>query len=502
MENDRTDKQKSEKLREEATKILEKCFGLNKFRKGQWEVIESILNHKNAIAIFPTGGGKSLCFQLPALMLPGTTIVISPLISLMKDQVDSLRERGMAASFISSSLSDYEVQRRLQEMEAGMYQIVYIAPERFQSEAFISALRKISIPFIAIDEAHCVSQWGHNFRPSYLKIRDIIKAIGNPVVAAFTATANEMVQKDIIRLLGLSECKLYIGSFDRPNLEFRINDPKSPNAFVLDYVKRHPGQSGIVYANTRNKVEHLFYYLRNKGVVAGMYHAGLSAEQRNRYQDDFINGKTPVMVATNAFGMGIDKSDVRYIIHYSMPISMESYYQEAGRAGRDGKKSVCILLKNKDDYRVNKFLIDGNYPPVRVVENLFNRIQKRKSAGISAEALINRRAAGASLRESALRKIIENGYAQIRDGLVFPTGKDKFMLTQKDIDSHKKVELEKLDAMLKYFDEKICLRAYILRYFNEEPEKEECGNCSLCCSRMGQDDEKMINRLLFQIFGK
>jgi ATP-dependent DNA helicase RecQ len=492
----------SDKRREQARKLLQQRFGYSDFRKGQWEVVDSILSGKNSIAVFPTGGGKSLCFQLPALVLPGTTIVISPLISLMKDQVDSLVEKGIAASFISSSLSDYEAEQRIRRMKEGRYKIVYIAPERFHSEAFAAALKNVTIPFIAVDEAHCISQWGHNFRPSYLKIRDLIQVVGNPVVAAFTATANEKVQKDMIELLGLSQCRLFISSFDRPNLEFRIEQPPCPDAYVLNYVKNHAQKSGIVYASTRKKVENLYFYLRNNGIRAAMYHAGLTAEQRNRQQNSYINGEARVIVATNAFGMGIDKSDVRYIIHYNMPISMESYYQEAGRAGRDGKSAVCILLKNSEDYRLNKFLINGNYPPVKAAENLFHRLRRRKASGIPKELLLGRGASGSAVRESALKKIIEYGYAEIRNGVVFPSEKEKFTLSQKDIDRHKKIELEKLDAMQRYFEEKNCLRAYILRYFNEEPKDVQCGHCSLCLRKAGLNNSDMMNRVLANIFGK
>jgi ATP-dependent DNA helicase RecQ len=488
--------------REQAARLLAEHFGYTGFRKGQWEVIENILKKGNSIAIFPTGGGKSLCYQIPAMMLPGTTIVISPLISLMKDQVDSLAGNGIPASFISSSLSDHEAEHRIREMEKGRYKIVYIAPERFQSEAFSAALKRIHIPFIAIDEAHCISQWGHNFRPSYLKIRDFISAAGHPVVAAFTATANEKVQQDIIRLLGLSQCRLFIGSFDRPNLELRVEDPADPNQFVLNFVRTHPGKSGILYAGTRKNVENLTYYLKNHGIAAGMYHAGLTSEQRNRYQDSFINGETSVIAATNAFGMGIDKSDVRYIIHYNMPISLESYYQEAGRAGRDGQKAVCILLKNPEDYKLNKFLISSNYPPVKAAESIFNRIRKRSGAGIPVEVLLSRKSAGVSIRESALKKITEYGYAEIRNGVAYPTGKDHFTLSQKEIDLHKDIEMEKLDTMKRYSEEKVCLRSYILRYFNEHPAEERCGNCSVCFRSMGQDNNSLMGRMLAHIFGK
>jgi len=497
MEVNLTDSRK-----EQALKLLKHRFGYNEFRKGQWEVIENILNGKNTIAVFPTGRGKSLCYQLPALMMPGTTIVISPLISLMKDQVDSLEEKGISASFVSSTLPENEVEQRIRKMKEGSYKIVYIAPERFHSDAFAAALKNISISFIAVDEAHCISQWGHNFRPSYLKIKDLIETAGNPVVAAFTATANEKVQKDMISLLGLTECRVYVSSFDRPNLQFRIEEPASPDAYVLNYIKSHEREAGIIYAATRKKVESLYFFLKNKSIKAAMYHAGLTAEQRNRQQDSFINGEAQVIVATNAFGMGIDKSDVRYIIHYNMPSSMESYYQEAGRAGRDGKKAVCILLKNPEDYRLNQFLINGNYPPVKAVENLFNRIRKRKESGIPLDVLIGRNYPGSSMQENALKKVIEYGYAEIRNGIVFPTDKKKFTLTQKEIDRHKKIELEKLDTMMGYFKEKNCLRSYILKYFNEEPRDGQCGNCSLCFKKVKQNNSDVMNRILAHIFGK
>ncbi len=480
---------------------LKKYFGYESFKPGQEAIINSIIQGRDALGVLPTGGGKSVCYQIPALLLPGICLVISPLIALMKDQVDALNVLGIPAAFINSAMSIGEIRTRMAEASQGRYKLLYVAPERLASEQFTSLLQKLSISMLAIDEAHCVSQWGHNFRPSYLKIKDLIKRIGNPVVAAFTATANERVQKDIISLLDLSQCRLFIGSFDRPNLEFRIEEPTDPDSYVINYAKSHKGKSGIVYASTRKKVENLYYFLRNNGIKAGMYHAGLTAEQRNRHQDSFINGNTPIMVATNAFGMGIDKSDVRYIIHYSMPMSIESYYQEAGRAGRDGEKSVCILLRNSDDYKLNKFILSGNYPPVKAVENLFNRVQKRKISGIPTELILSRKAAGSNIRESALRKVMEYGYVHIRNGIVFPTDKDVFELTQEEIDKHKQEELAKLDTMDQYFEEETCLRSYILRYFNEEPESEHCGNCSVCYRSEGKDST-LMSIMLSHIFGK
>lgn len=487
---------------EQACQVLHDYFGYKDFHNGQGEVIHNILQSGNTIAIFPTGGGKSLCYQIPAMLLPGTTIVISPLISLMKDQVDSLVKRNISASYISSALSDHEVFQRIKEMEQGKFKIVYIAPERFNSESFISALKSIRIPFVAIDEAHCISQWGHNFRPAYLKIKDFIDYIGNPIIAAFTATANKKVQQDIVDLLGLAQCKLFISSFDRANLEFCVESPRDNNDFILNYIRKHPENAGIIYAATRRNVEDLYYYLKNHGAAVGMYHAGLPSEQRSKYQDSFINGSIPIMVATNAFGMGINKSNVRYIIHYNMPKSVESYYQEAGRAGRDGEKAVCILLKNTNDYKLNKFMINGNYPPINVAKGLYTRIKKRDKLGFPVELLLNKNVTGYSMRQSALKKIVEYNYVDIRGGIAYATERNPFQLTQEDIDLHKDIEIEKLDSMERYFEEQVCLRSYILRYFNEKPAQEHCGNCSLCFRNLEQDNNTLINRLLSHIFGK
>jgi ATP-dependent DNA helicase RecQ len=481
-----------------ADRILTQVFGHNSFRSGQREVIANILKGGNTIAIFPTSGGKSICYQIPAMILPGTTLVISPLISLMKDQVDSLTARKVPSTYISSTLSDHEVYSRIEEMKRGRFKIVYIAPERFYSEEFMNALKHVHIPFIAVDEAHCISQWGHNFRPAYLKIKNLIRIAGYPVTAAFTATANKKVQEDMIHLLGLGECHLFISSFDRSNLEFRIEFPGDSKAFILNHIRRHPDHAGIIYASTRRNVEEIYYFLKNHGCKAGMYHAGLGSEMRNTFQEKFINGTVPVITATNAFGMGINKLDVRFIIHYNMPKSIENYYQEAGRAGRDGKKAVCILLKTPGDYRLNKFLIDNNYPSIKTVERVYRRLLRRGSRGIPVELLVSKKAPDSLNLESALRKLIEYNYVSIKSGVVYPVSSQPLRLSQQDINSQKGIEIEKLDAMQSYYEEKNCLRAYILKYFNEKPQWERCGNCSVCL-RTAHREDGFIDRLISNI---
>lgn len=477
-------------------KYLREYFGHDDFRPGQRQVVESILRGENAVAVFPTGSGKSLCYQLPAVMFSGTTLVISPLISLMKDQVDQLSQRGIPSTFISSILSEEELAGRMCNLSQGKYKIVYIAPERFYSEGFIDALKGLKVPFVAVDEAHCISQWGHNFRPAYLKVKDLIEQVGSPVVAAFTATANRRVQQDIIRLLNLKKYKLFVSGFDRPNLEFRVERPRDKQGFVLRYVKKNLGKAGIIYAATRKTVEDLYSLLISKGIPAGMYHAGLSSRDRVMAQEDFAQGKTSVMVATNAFGMGIDKSDIRYIIHYNMPRSLEYYYQEVGRAGRDGKMACCILLYSEDDYHLNRALININYPSVTLVESVYNRVLEAGGKGITLDALLKGNISKQILH-SALRKLIEYNYIKLKSGVVYPflNGR-KFELTQEEIDQHKKVELEKLDKMVEYCLSKRCLRYNILEYFNEEPTFTKCGNCSVCGSAADGTKRKFIDDLL------
>ncbi|MCD8106667.1 MAG: DNA helicase RecQ [Oscillospiraceae bacterium] len=406
--------------------VLKKYFGYDSFREGQEELIDAVLSGQDALGIMPTGAGKSVCYQVPAMMLPGITVVISPLISLMKDQVGALNQAGIPACYFNSSLSQHEYFEALELARAGEYKIIYVAPERLEIDSFSSIAEECEISFVAVDEAHCVSQWGQDFRPSYLKIHRFIESLPHrPVVGAFTATATKRVRDDIITHLRLSFPKTLVTGFDRPNLYFETHRslPNRTN-FILDYVRTHPNQSGIVYCISRNKVEKLCDALCNAGISATRYHAGLSQEERRRNQDAFIYGDKLVMVATNAFGMGIDKSDVRFVIHNGMPKSLEAYYQEAGRAGRDGLKSDCILLYAAGDVRTNQFLIDQNSNP---------ELSESEQQAIRAK------------------------------------------------------DLERLKLMTFYATTTDCLRDYILKYFGESG-CGHCNNCSNCLAQCDEVD--------------
>lgn len=341
-----------------ARQILQKFYGYEDFRPGQKKVVESLLNRNDTVAIMPTGAGKSICFQIPALLFEGVTLVISPLISLMKDQVDSLRQLGIAAVYINSSVSKAQLYKDLQDISAGFYKIIYIAPERLTSEYLPDSFKNLNISMVAVDEAHCLSQWGHDFRPSYRNILNFTNSLRiKPIISAFTATATPEVKTDIINLLGLKQPNVFVTGFDRPNLYFSVLRGEVKDKFVIDYVKKHQDEAGIIYVGTRKDVDALQVLLKIKGIKAGRYHAGMTDEERNQIQEDFLYDNLSVMVATNAFGMGIDKPNVRYVIHYNMPKNMEAYYQEAGRAGRDGLSGNCILLYSPQDTQLQKFLI-------------------------------------------------------------------------------------------------------------------------------------------------
>lgn len=341
------------------TDVLQQYFGYTSFRPGQDAVIRSLLAGRDSLAIMPTGAGKSLCFQIPALLMDGVTVVISPLLSLMKDQVDALATQHVAATYINSLCTFAELQERFRLLRQGRVKLVYVSPERLQNEFFTNFMRTVPVAMVVVDEAHCVSQWGHDFRPGYRLIKDWIASLPvRPVVGAFTATATEHVKNDMLTLLGLGRPEIFIGGFDRPNLYFRVVQTPHKTDFVLSYLAAHKEDSGIIYAATRKETDKVYTALMKAGVKAGRYHAGLTDEERQRAQENFTYDRVQVMVATNAFGMGIDKSNVRFVIHYRMPKNMESYYQEAGRAGRDGAPGECILLFSRGDIMVQRFLIE------------------------------------------------------------------------------------------------------------------------------------------------
>ena len=358
--------------------VLKEYFGHDSFREGQNRITDSLLGGRDVLGIMPTGAGKSICYQVTALMFDGITIVISPLISLMKDQVSALVQSGVAAAYINSSLTHAQYLKVLQNTESGKYKIIYVAPERLCAPAFLGICRNLNISMVAVDEAHCVSQWGQDFRPSYLKIPDFIDALNSrPVVGAFTATATGAVRDDIKTLLRLVSPLVVTTGFDRPNLFFSVMQPKNKSIELMKLIKERKNESGIVYCSTRKAVEEVCELLQKNGFAATRYHAGLDENERRRNQDDFVYDRAAIMVATNAFGMGIDKSNVSFVIHYNMPKNMESYYQEAGRAGRDGRSADCILLYSAKDVRTNQFLINNSEPNPDLTEDEQEEVRRR-----------------------------------------------------------------------------------------------------------------------------
>lgn len=400
--------------------VLREIFGYTSFRKGQEEIIDKILNGKDVMAIMPTGGGKSICYQIPSLMFEGTALVISPLISLMHDQVMGLVQMGVKAAYLNSSLSENQYRQALARAYRREFKIIYVAPERLETESFVKLAEYLDISFVCVDEAHCISQWGHDFRPSYTKIPNFLEKLPKrPVVAAFTATATQRVKEDIKEKLTLKDPYVHTSSFDRENLFFEVKRSYDSEAVLMNLVSQIGNESTIIYCITRKDVDMLEYMLRIKNLSVTKYHAGLEIDERKQNQEDFIFGRKNIMVATNAFGMGIDKPDIRYIIHYGMPKNMESYYQEVGRAGRDGLESKCILLYNDRDMHINKFLIEN---------------------GISEE------------------------------------------LSAKERELVKKEEMNKLRTMRNYVFCEDCLRSYILSYFGEH-HSGNCGKCSSCIAQ-------------------
>lgn len=358
--------------------VLKEYFGHDSFREGQDRITDSLLGGRDVLGIMPTGAGKSICYQVPALMFNGITIVVSPLISLMKDQVSALVQSGVAAAYINSSLTHAQYLKVLQNTESGKYKIIYVAPERLCSPAFLGICCNLNISMVAVDEAHCVSQWGQDFRPSYLKIPDFIDALNSrPVVGAFTATATGAVRDDIKTLLRLVSPLVVTTGFDRPNLFFSVMQPKNKSIELMKLIKERKNESGIVYCSTRKAVEEVCELLQKNGFAATRYHAGLDENERRRNQGDFVYDRAAIMVATNAFGMGIDKSNVSFVIHYNMPKNMESYYQEAGRAGRDGRSADCILLYSAKDVRTNQFLINNSEPNPDLTEDEQEEVRRR-----------------------------------------------------------------------------------------------------------------------------
>lgn len=415
--------------------VLKETFGYDSFRDGQEALVDSTLHKKDVLGIMPTGAGKSICYQVPALLFDGISIIISPLISLMKDQVTALNELGIHAAYLNSSLTESQFRKAMENARNGLYKIIYVAPERLMTESFLSLVNTVPIDMVAVDEAHCISQWGQDFRPSYLRIVDFIEMLPKrPVIAAYTATATKAVKDDIVCILGLQEPLVMVTGYDRKNLYFSVKKPKDKMGELLAYLEANSDKSGIIYCSTRKAVEEVQETLSRKGYPITRYHAGLSDAERKKNQEDFIYDVKPLMAATNAFGMGIDKSNVRFVIHYNMPKDIESYYQEAGRAGRDGDVAECFLYYSGQDVKMNEFLI-------------------------------SKQAENEELDEEELQLIKERDY-------------------------------ERLRRMTFYCFTNECLRDYILRYFGEYGGNY-CGNCENCLTEFEDLDvtEDAVNMI-------
>jgi ATP-dependent DNA helicase RecQ len=516
----------------DALESLHQHFGFADFREGQREVIAAILEGKDAVVVMPTGSGKSLCYQLPAMMFPGATLVVSPLIALMKDQVDALRARNLPATFINSSLAEREQWERVDAVGRGEFKLVYVAPERFRSSRFLDALQSIRVSLFAVDEAHCISTWGHDFRPDYLRLKSVVQTLKGTQTLALTATATPYVRSDIVQQLGLAQPETFVSGFDRPNLTIDVvhtEKEREKVGRIKRLAKTHDG-SGIIYASTRKAVEQVAKQLQGQGLSVSAYHAGMGDSVRVKAQEDFMTGRTQMIVATNAFGMGIDKADIRFVAHYQLPGSIEAYYQEIGRAGRDGLPSSCVLLFNYADKNTHDFFIEGSYPNAEAVRNVYQvllsthlkRIELSASEIATRAGIRNEMAVQSCLylleRAGHIHRLANSknfsgpeGPAPWETGIastvaasvpraVSPSnsthGKPargprailmlesvspgKLRVAPADVERRAELERRKLREMIEFCYTEYCYRAHILDYFGDRHHARQCGACGNC----------------------
>jgi RecQ family ATP-dependent DNA helicase len=482
---------------EQAQRALHEYFDFADFREGQKEVITSILEGNDTVVVMPTGGGKSLCYQLPAMLLEGTTIVVSPLIALMKDQVDALRARNLPATFINSSIDLEEQKARINGIRRGAYKLIYIAPERFRSAHFLETLRNSNISLFAIDEAHCISQWGHDFRPDYLRLKQAIEEIGRPQVLALTATATPYVRADIIEQLGLRNPKAFVSGFDRPNLSIEVVHTLKEREKItcIKALAMRAKESGIIYASTRKSVEQLVGKLQSAGLKVVAYHAGMDDRTRSHAQEEFMSGQKQLIVATNAFGMGIDKPNIRFVVHFQLPGSIEAYYQEIGRAGRDGLPALCTLLFNYADKRTQDFFIEGSYPPPELIKHVYDTLvaTRHKTIELSTREIAQRAGERNELAvQSALVLLEKAGHIErtlsnenrVRVVQLLDNVPAKHLrINPQEIARRAAFEQRKLREMINFCYTDKCRRIFILDYFGDKHHAKECGTCSNCIAK-------------------